>query len=311
VWSSVLVLALLAALNPVRLGLALLVISRPRPVQNLLAYWVGCLTVSAPYMLVPLMVLHFTPMFGSFAHDVATPGTVASSTVRHIQIGMGLLALSIAALMTVRFSARQRAHLPTPGANTSTLVPYSNTPTAISRLLGRAQDAPTEGGSPIRRLLGRAHNAWENGSLWIAFVIGLLFPPTLDGVLYVLAIIVPSGAAIGTQVGAAIAFVVGMLAVVEITLASYLVTPAKTQAVLRVLHDWARAHRRKVLVAMFAVVGVALVAQGSHQHAQPIGETSPNQQVGMRTLASTSQPEVGFKHTKSLGDPSTCLCNSY
>jgi hypothetical protein len=40
-WGSVLVLALLAALNPVRLGLALLVISRPRPVQNLLAYWVG------------------------------------------------------------------------------------------------------------------------------------------------------------------------------------------------------------------------------------------------------------------------------
>jgi hypothetical protein len=31
---------------------------------------------------------------------------------------------------------------------------------------------------------------------------------------------------------------------------------------VQLLHDWARAHRRKVLVAMFAVVGVALVAQG-------------------------------------------------
>ena len=36
-WGSVGVLALLAALDPVRLGLTLLVISRPRPVQNLLA----------------------------------------------------------------------------------------------------------------------------------------------------------------------------------------------------------------------------------------------------------------------------------
>lgn len=72
----------------------------------------------------------------------------------------------------------------------------------------------------------------------------------------------PSGASTGTQVSAAIAFVVGMLAVVEITLAGYLVTPAKTQAFVQLLHDWARAHRRKVLVAMFAVVGVALVAQG-------------------------------------------------
>jgi hypothetical protein len=262
VWSSVLALALLAALNPLRLGLALLVISRPRPAQNLLAFWVGCLIVSLSDLLVPLMALHFTPMFNSFVHDVGTPGTVASSTVRHIQIGGGVLALSIVVLLTLRFSARQRAHLPTPGANTSTLEPESNTSTATSRLLGRGQDAPMEGGSAIRRLLGRAHNAWENGSLWVAFVIGLVSGPSLEGVVYVLAIIVPSGASTGTQVSAAIAFVVGMLAVVEITLAGYLVTPAKTQAFVQLLHDWARAHRRKVLVAMFAVVGVALVAQG-------------------------------------------------
>jgi hypothetical protein len=261
-WSSVLVLALLGALNPVRVGLILLVISRPRPVQNLLAYWIGCLIESVYALLVPLMVLHFTPTFSSFAHDLANPATVASSTARHIQIGMGVLALSIAALMTVRISARQRAHLPTPGANTSTLVLDSNTPTAISRLLGRAQDAPTEGRSAIRRLLGRAHNAWENGSLWVSVVIGLLSGLQADGVLYVLLIIVPSGAAIGTQVSAAIAFVVGMLAVAEIMLVSYLATPAKTQAVVQLLHDWARAHRRKILVAMFAVVGVALVANG-------------------------------------------------
>ena len=261
-WGSVLVLALLAALNPVRLGLALLVISRPRPVQNLFAYWVGCLVVSVVYMLVPLMVLHFTPGLRSFAHAVGTPGTVTSSAVRHIQIGTGVLLLSIATLLTVRFAARQRAHLPAPGATTSTLEPDSNGPTGISRLLGRGHDAPTEGGSAIRRLLGRVHNSWENGSLWVALVIGLVSGPTLDGVLYVLAIIVPSGAAFGTQVSAAIAFVVGMLSVVEITLVSYLVTPAKTQAFVQLLHDWARAHRRKVLVAILAVVGVALVAQG-------------------------------------------------
>ena len=78
--------------------------------------------------------------------------------------------------------------------------------------------------------------------------------------------LIAQGAGKGTHVGLlypnGTAFVVGMLAVVEITLAGYLVTPAKTQAFVQLLHDWARAHRRKVLVAMFAVVGVALVAQG-------------------------------------------------
>ena len=130
-----------------------------------------------------------------------------------------VLALSIARSLT---RPRRRAQLPTPVGNTSTLVLDSNTPTVISRLLGRAQDAATEGGSAIRRLLGRAHNAWENGSLWVALVIGMGFGgPAPDVALFVLAIIVASGAAIGTQVSAAIAFVVGVLAVVEITLVSH------------------------------------------------------------------------------------------
>jgi hypothetical protein len=256
-WSSVLVLALLAGLNPVRLGLILLVISRPRPVQNLLAFWAGALTASVLNLVVPLTVLHATPMLRSIAQELGK-----SSSARNIQIGMGVLALSIAALMLVRFSARQRAHVSTSGGNTSTLVSDSSPPTAIARMLDRAQDAPTEGGSVLLRLLRRAHNAWENGSLWVALVIGMGMGPAAEEILVLLAVIVASGAATGTQVGAAIAFVVGMLGIVEVILVSYLATPAKTQAGLRLLHDWARIHRRKILVAMFAVGGISLVANG-------------------------------------------------
>ena len=174
---------------------------------------------------------------------------------------MWVCSLSIAALMIARSVTRprQRAHLPTPGT-TSTLVLDSNSPTAISQLPGRAQNAATEGESAIRRLLGRANNAWENGSLWVALVWGLCSVP-VDS-LFVVAIIVASGARIGTQVGAAIAFVVGWLASVEIVLISHLATPAKTQAALRLLHDWARAHRRNLVVAIFAVVGVSGLARG-------------------------------------------------
>jgi hypothetical protein len=258
-WFSVLGLALLAGLDPIRLGWTLLVVSRPRPMQNLLAYWAGTVIVSVPYMLGPLMLLHITPMFASFMQRLST-----NSTVRHVQIGTGALALSIAALMTVRSLTRrhQRAHPPTPGRTTSTLVLDSNTPAALPGPPGPAQDAPTVHGSAIQRLLGRAHNAWENGSLWVALVIGIACVPPIDGALFVLAITAASGAAIGTQVTAGIVFVVGTLAVVEIMLVSYLAMPTKTQAVLRLLHDWALAHRRQVLVAMFAVGGVSLVANG-------------------------------------------------
>jgi hypothetical protein len=241
-WSSVLALALLMTLNPVRLGLILLMISRPRPLQNLLAYWVGGLTVAVPLLLAPLMMLHFTPVFRSGAHGSDIPAT--SSTVRHIQIGIGLLALSIAAVMTVRFLARQRVQLPAAGNNASAQPLESSTPIQI------------------QRLLGRVHNAWESGSLWVAWLIGLV-SVSMDGVVFVAAIIAASGAAIGTQISAAIVFLIGIYAVVEVILVAYLAAPAKTEAMLRRVHDWAHAHRHQVLIAIFTVVGVSQLAQGT------------------------------------------------
>lgn len=261
-------LALLITLHPVRLGVILLVISRPRPMQNLVAYWAGCAIAGFYSLLVPLVLLHVIPMFDSFAMNFANPA--ANSTFRHIEIGIGALALLIAAVLAVRLATRQlarrrtrsRAHQAASGGGTSTLVLDSNTPTAISRLLGTTPDAPTEGGSVIGRLLRRVRNAWENGSVWVAFVIGAAMGPSLDGAVFVLAIIVASGVSFGVQITAAIAFVIAMLTVEEIILLSNLIRPAKTQVFLRRLHDWALTHRRKLVVAIFAVVGVSLIAQG-------------------------------------------------
>jgi hypothetical protein len=259
VWSPVLVLALALALDPLRLGLILLLITRPRPVQSLLAYWVGAMVVSVPYMLVPLTVLHVTPTFRSFAQHFATPANLASPTFRHAQMAIGVVVLLIAALMAVRFRARQRAYLPAQGGTTSTPVLDSDTPTAISQSQGRPHTTPTAVSHVLR---GRARVAWENGSSWVSVVIGLASGPPPLTVLLVLTTIIASGAAIGTQVGIALAWVVVMFALVEIILVSHVAAPAKTEAVLRVLHDWILAHRRQTLIAMIALVGVMLMAYG-------------------------------------------------
>ncbi|OBG58354.1 MULTISPECIES: GAP family protein [unclassified Mycobacterium] len=257
-WGSVLGLGILAALNPVRLGLALLMISRPRPGPNLLAYWVGGLTVCVPELLAPLMLLNFTSAFGSFGHGSTTKAT--SSTLPHIQIGLGVLGLSIAAVMAVRFSTGQRAEA---GVSSDATPTPAGAPIAVPRFLSRAGDVPPEEGSGPRRLLHRAHLAWEQGSLWIAWVIGLASVP-VDGVLFILAIIVASRAAVATQVSASIAFVVLMYSVVEVILVGYVAAPARTQAALRRLHDWVRAYHRQILVTVFTVVGVSQLAQGMH-----------------------------------------------
>jgi hypothetical protein len=261
-WGSVLGLGILAALNPVRLGLALLMISRPRPGPSLLAYWLGGLTVCIPELLVPLMLLNFTPMFGHVAHGSASPS--ASSTLGKIQIGLGVVGLSIAAAMTVRFLARPRTPQPVPEDERSReLSMVSGAPIAMPRLLTRVPDASVESPSPVRRLLGGVHNAWESGSWWVAWVIGIISVP-VDGVLFIVAVIAASGASVTAQASASVAFVILMYAVVEVILVGYVLTPAKTQSRLLVLHNWVRTYHRQILVALFTVVGVSQLAQGLH-----------------------------------------------
>jgi hypothetical protein len=265
-WGPLAVGALVTALHPVRLAVVALLISRPRPLANLFAYWLGAVGVGVPSLLIPLLVLHSTPAISSFAQHIG-----ASSTFRHIQVGMGVLAISLAALMILRYSARQRMpvwggrhRMPAQSGNTSTLVLDQTTPPTISRLLGHSADAAESGGSPIRRLLGRANNAWEGGSPWVAGLLGALMGgPSIDGVALVIAFIATSGSAIGTQVCAAIAVVFGILLVEEAILLSSLVAPARTQSVLRVVRQWVQSHRRKMVVTLFALAGVALVAQGT------------------------------------------------
>ncbi|MET4429276.1 MULTISPECIES: GAP family protein [unclassified Mycolicibacterium] len=266
-WGPLLVLALLTTINPVRLGIILLVLSRPRPMQNLLAYWAGALIVGLATLIIPLIALHATPTSASFARDFAHP--TANPTAQRTAIGIGVILLSVAALMVVRSLVRSPSNgggLPMPdrhgNASTSTLVLDSTAPPVFSRLLTTTQDEATEGGSPVRRLLRHARKAWQNGNPWIAFVIGLVVLPPLDGVLFALAIIVASGAALGVQVGAAVAYMIGVLVIEEIILFSNVFAPAKTQAVLQRLHDWAQAHHRKFVAAILTVVGISLVVRG-------------------------------------------------
>ena len=270
---SLTVLALLTTINPVRIGIIILVITRPLPMRNLLAYWVGAMIVGLTTMIVPLIVLYATPSSASFLDDFAHP--TANPVAQRTAIGIGVLVLSIGALLAVRSLRRtprlarhsakglaREANGGNSNANTSTLVLDSTAPSLITRLLHPPEDAATEDGPPKRRLLSRIRKAWKNGSPWISFGIGIIVVPPLDGVLFALAIVVASGAALGVQVVTVIAYTMGMLLIEEIILCSNVVAPAKTQAALRRLHDWARVHHQKFLAAIFIVVGLSLVLRG-------------------------------------------------
>lgn len=270
-WGSLAVLALLTTINPVRLGIIILVLSRPRPMQNLLAYWTGAVLVGLATLVIPLFVLHSTPTSSAFARNFAHP--TANPIAQRITIVTGVVLLAIAVFMVARSLLRtpvsaggaHRKVAGNAGDGTTTLVLDSGAPPVITRFLhpaAKSADTDGEEKSTVRTLLGRARDAWQNGSPWIPFIIGLIVLPPLDGVLFALAIVVASGASLEVQLIATIAFVFGVLLVEEIILVSNIVAPERTQAALRKLHEWARMHHQKFVAAILAVVGLSLLARG-------------------------------------------------
>jgi len=262
-WGSLLGLALLISLNPMLLGMILLVVSRPRPVQNLFVYWVGAMLVNVPMFLVPLLLLHITPGFASFAEGLATPAEPSLGVIQPVALGLAAVLLSIAVVMGVRPRMREHADAHVGGGTgTATTVPRPDAAQANPGVLSGARDAVSNIVSAIQRLYARLTKTWDNGALWVAMVFGMMYLPSATLVLLIDTTIVASGAGIGEQVIAAIVFVVGFLAVLELVLISYAIAPAKTELLLRPLHEWARAHNRHILIVFFVLIGLWQLARG-------------------------------------------------
>lgn len=168
---EVLVLAMLVALNPVLLAFTLLVISRPRTVPNLLAFWLGSLMVNVPAFLIALLAMHLVPSFADFAHSLTTPDPQTS--VRPVQVASGVVALSSATLMMVRLRMRERARQLVAagvGGDGPLVLQDEDDSTSVSRprpLMAAAARVT----SAVKRLAGRMRGGWDGGSLWPSLLV--------------------------------------------------------------------------------------------------------------------------------------------
>src|SRR5690349_9615199 len=98
-------MALAAMVDPLRIGVTILVISRPRPVLQLLAFWLGGLAMGLAVGLGALFLLRALAL--RLMADM--PDTGDSPTLAMVEIGVGVLALLIAALVALRPPRRGRA----------------------------------------------------------------------------------------------------------------------------------------------------------------------------------------------------------
>ncbi len=224
-WCTVLMLALVATMDPVRLGTSALLYSRPRPARHLVAFWLGAVSVCIVVALGVLVGLR--EVASAAVHRVQHATT--SSTIGHIQIAMGALALVVAAL-AIGLSPGQRARLAMPAASPS-------------------------------RLSTRARAALHTRPLWVPFVLGVgLFVDFRY--LFALSAIVASGATAGTEVTATAMFAVVSLAFIEIPLASQLVAPEKTGEIMSHAHGWVKARQHQVFAVIIALLGLFLMGTG-------------------------------------------------
>lgn len=233
-WSAVLIVSLVVAMDPVRIGITALLLSRARPVLNLFVFWLGGIAAGIG---VAILVLLWQRDFALSVMRVLV-SAVSGPTVAHIQVAVGVLAVVVAA----RMWARQRAPVSVTGDEALVAALQQNTSTRTNRL------------SISDRL--------QSGSLAVAFVAGLALATPPVEYLAALITILASTATTNAQVGAALMFTLVAFTVVEVPLISYLTTPAKTLAVVQRLNDWASAHRQTIPAVVIGAVGVLLMVTG-------------------------------------------------
>lgn len=206
---TVLVMAFAVSLEPFRIGMTVLMLNRPRPMLQLLAFLCGGFAMGMTVGLVVLFVLRRRLLGSTYF------------TLPNVQILIGALALLVAAVLAA----------------------------------GRFVPRPGKLAAPTQRLLNAR-------SLWVAGAAGLgIALPSVD-YLAVLAVILASGAAAITQIGALVVFHIVAFGLVEIPLLAYVIAPQTTRTSIAAVHDWIRSRRRVEVATVLAAVGGILLAVG-------------------------------------------------
>lgn len=235
-WGTVLVLALVATADPVRIGISVLLSARPRAAGPLLAFWLGGVVTSVVLAMGVLFGLRDCALETMHRVERAT----SSATAGHIQIAMGVLALLIAGLAG-GILPRQRTRLSMPGANPSHLQVLTS--------------------GTMSRLSTRAQCALQARPLRVAFLLGLGMLVDLR-FLVALTAILASGAAVGAQISAAGVYSLIALAFIELPLASQLAAPAKTGQIMSAVQGWVTARRQQIFALVVAMLGLFLMSSG-------------------------------------------------
>ncbi|OBJ06904.1 GAP family protein [Mycobacterium sp. 1465703.0] len=234
-WITVLVLAGSVIFEPVRLSLVVLLLSRKRPLLQLLVFLCGGLTMGSAVGLVVLFVLRSAPVVGQV-------------NLAQVQIASGLVALLIAALLAT--NSLRHKHVRHRSANGG-----------VRRGGGvlLLEETPPTG---LAKLTGRARVFLQGDSLRVAWVSGMGTALPSANYMAAMAVILATHAGPVTAVQAVVAYNLVAFTVAEIPLASYLLARGRTRAFMVALQTWLRSRTQRDVAALIAASGTLMLALG-------------------------------------------------
>ena len=219
---DVFVIAVLAALDAGLLAATVVLLGRPRPARQLLAYLVGCMGFSIGIGLVIVLALH-----GSSVVKHPDP---AVSAVIEIAAGALLLVVAVAVVLgrNAQWRPRRRRHHDADA---------HKRPSLSERALG-------------------------NDSLWIAWAAGALYSVPGAYYLAGLALLVKLDQPASIDVVAILGFNLVMFALLELPLLGFLVAPDRARALTERLNRWMTRHKRTLITVVAGVGGLYLLITG-------------------------------------------------
>ncbi|MDH6247911.1 GAP family protein [Mycobacterium sp. OTB74] len=229
-WVTVLVLALAVNLEPARIGIITLMLSKPRPIVHLLAFLLTTFAVTTGVGLLVLFVFHRSLLTG------------LNISGAKVQIGMGVIALLVAAVLAISQSRpRSKVGVDPAGA------PLQQAPNRALTTL-----------STVTRRLVHADSPLLSGAMGLGVAV-----PSVD-YMALLMLIAASGAAPIVQAGQLLSFVVVGNIVVAIPLLLSMFTPERTRQWVAWLQGWVSSRTRRDFAVLLAVIGVIMVGAGIH-----------------------------------------------
>lgn len=227
-------LGLAVSIEPTRIGLIALLLTKQHPVRHLATFVAAGLTISMSVGLAVLFIFH---------RGFLGPSNLNPSMV---QIGIGVVALLLAGVLASniplgKFSVR--SHGADPGSEGAPAAPAE--PTGLKKLSTRT------------KTFVKGESRVLSGSVGAALAM-----PSFD-YMALLALIIASGASPPEQVAALLTFLLLASIAAIIPLFSFLIAPDATRRAVVRFNTWITSRTRRDAAAFVAVLGVVLIAVGA------------------------------------------------